>query len=83
MAGLFTYVSGSTFVFQDQFALDPQQFGYVFASGAVAITLASQVYGALVGRFRPEQILTWRSPQASCSRRPSWSSRSPAAGCCR
>ena len=58
MAGLFTYVSGSTFVFQDQFDLDPQQFGYVFAGGAVAITLASQVYGALVGRFRPEQILT-------------------------
>lgn len=58
MAALFTYVSGSTFVFQDQFGLDPQQFGYVFASGAVAITIASQVYGAVVGRFRPEQILT-------------------------
>ena len=58
MGALFTYVSGSTFVFQDQFGLDPQQFGYVFASGAVAITIASQVYGALVGRFRPEQILT-------------------------
>jgi len=58
MAALFTYVAGSTFVFQDGFGLDPQQFGYVFASGAVAITIASQVYGALVGRFRPEQILT-------------------------
>ena len=58
MGALFTYVSGSTFVFQDGFGLDPQQFGYVFASGAVAITIASQVYGALVGRFRPEQILT-------------------------
>ncbi|GAA2721286.1 multidrug effflux MFS transporter [Cellulomonas aerilata] len=58
MGALFTYVSGSTFVFQDGFGLDPQQFGYVFASGAVAITIASQVYGALVDRFRPEQILT-------------------------
>jgi DHA1 family bicyclomycin/chloramphenicol resistance-like MFS transporter len=58
MAALFTYVAGSTYVFQDGFGLDPQQFGYVFASGAVAITIASQVYGALVGRFRPEQILT-------------------------
>ncbi len=58
MGALFTYVSGSTFVFQDQFGLDPQQFGYVFAGGAIAITIASQVYGALVGRFRPEQILT-------------------------
>jgi MFS transporter, DHA1 family, multidrug resistance protein len=58
MAALFTYVSGSTYVFQDGFGLDPQQFGYIFASGAVAITIASQVYGAVVGRFRPEQILT-------------------------
>jgi DHA1 family bicyclomycin/chloramphenicol resistance-like MFS transporter len=58
MGALFTYVAGSTFVFQDGFGLDPQQFGYVFASGAVAITIASQVYGALVDRFRPEQILT-------------------------
>ena len=58
MGALFTYVAGSTFVFQDGFGLGPQQFGYVFASGAVAITIASQVYGALVGRFRPEQILT-------------------------
>lgn len=57
LAALFTYVAGSTFVFQDQFGLDAQQFGYVFAAGAVAITIASQVYGALVGRFRPEQIL--------------------------
>jgi DHA1 family bicyclomycin/chloramphenicol resistance-like MFS transporter len=58
MGALFTYVAGSTFVFQDGFGLNPQQFGYVFASGAVAITIASQVYGALVDRFRPEQILT-------------------------
>ncbi|WP_298458798.1 multidrug effflux MFS transporter [uncultured Cellulomonas sp.] len=58
MGALFTYVSGSTFVFQDGFGLDAQQFGYVFAGGAVAITIASQVYGAAVGRFRPEQMLT-------------------------
>ena len=58
MGALFTYVSASTFVFQDGFGLGPQEFGYVFASGAVAITIASQVYGAVVGRFRPEQILT-------------------------
>lgn len=58
MGALFTYVSGSTFVFQDGFGLDPQEFGYMFAGGAVAITIASQVYGAVVGRFRPEQILT-------------------------
>lgn len=58
MAALFTYVAASTFVFQTGFGLDAQEFGYVFAAGAVAITIGSQVCGALVGRFRPEQILT-------------------------
>ncbi|QTE29557.1 multidrug effflux MFS transporter [Pengzhenrongella sicca] len=58
MSALFTYVAASTFVFQDGFGLDAQQFGFVFAGGAAAITIASQFYGALVGRFEPEQILT-------------------------
>jgi DHA1 family bicyclomycin/chloramphenicol resistance-like MFS transporter len=58
LAAMFTYVASSTFVFQEGYGLSPQEFGWVFAAGAVAITTASQVYGALVGRFRPEQILS-------------------------
>jgi len=58
MAALFTYVASSTFVFQQGFGLNAQQFGFVFAGGAVSITVASQLYGALVGRFTPERILT-------------------------
>lgn len=58
MSALFTYVAASTFVFQDGFALNAQQFGFVFAGGAASITIASQLYGAMVGRFQPEQILT-------------------------
>ena len=58
MAALFTYVASSPFVFQQGFGLNAQQFGFVFAGGAVSITVASQLYGALVGRFQPEQILT-------------------------
>lgn len=57
LAALFTYVAASTFVFQDGYGLTAQQFGLVFAGGAVAITAGSQVYGALVGRFTPEHIL--------------------------
>ncbi|RYV51873.1 multidrug effflux MFS transporter [Pengzhenrongella frigida] len=59
MSALFTYVASSTFVFQAGFGLDVQQFGFVFAGGAAAITIASQVCGALVGRFQPTQILTF------------------------
>ena len=58
LAAMFTYVASSTFVFQGGYGLTPQEFGWVFAAGAVAITAGSQIYGALVGRFRPEQILS-------------------------
>lgn len=58
LSAMFTYVASSTFVFQEGYGLTPQQFGWVFAAGAVAITAGSQVNGALVGRFRPEQILS-------------------------
>lgn len=57
MGALFTYVSAATFVFQGGFGLSPQEFGWVFAAGAAGITVGSQVYGAAVGRFAPEQIL--------------------------
>lgn len=58
LSAMFTYVASSTFVFQGGYGLTAQQFGWVFAAGAVAITAGSQVNGALVGRFRPEQILS-------------------------
>ncbi len=58
LAAMFTYVSSSTYVFQDGFELTAQQFGWVFATGAVAITAGTQVNGALVNRLRPEQILS-------------------------
>lgn len=58
LSAMFSYVASSTFVFQDGYGLSPQQFGWVFAAGAVAITAGSQVNGALVGRFTPEQVLS-------------------------
>ena len=57
ISALFTYISSSTFVFQDGFALSAQQFGLIFGAGSLAITVSSQVYGALVGRVTPERIL--------------------------
>lgn len=57
LSAMFTYVSSSTFVFQDGYGLTAQQFGWVFAGGAVSITAGTQIAGGLVGRFRPQQIL--------------------------
>ena len=58
MGAMFAYVSSSTFVFQEGYGLTASQFGYVFGAGALGVTAGSQINGALVGRFRPERIVT-------------------------
>lgn len=57
MAALFGYIAGSSFVFQQQFGLSEQQFGIVFALGAIGLIGASQLNVVLLRRFRPAQIL--------------------------
>ncbi|MEU6645613.1 multidrug effflux MFS transporter [Saccharomonospora sp. NPDC046836] len=57
MSALFAYISGSSFVLQEQFGLDQQQFALVFGAGAVAIIGASQVNVPLLARFSPTRIV--------------------------
>jgi MFS transporter, DHA1 family, multidrug resistance protein len=57
MSGLLSYVAGSSFVFQQQFGLDQQQFGLLFGSGAIWLILATQLNPVLLRRFEPRQIL--------------------------
>ncbi|SDF87267.1 MFS transporter, DHA1 family, bicyclomycin/chloramphenicol resistance protein [Pseudonocardia oroxyli] len=57
MAGMFGYVSGSSFVFQEQFGLDAQQFGLLFGAGAIFLIGATQGNAALLRYFEPKQIL--------------------------
>jgi DHA1 family bicyclomycin/chloramphenicol resistance-like MFS transporter len=57
MAGLFTYVSGSSFVYQRQFGLDEQQFGLLFGAGAIWLIAATQLNPVLLRRWSPAQIL--------------------------
>jgi MFS transporter, DHA1 family, multidrug resistance protein len=57
MAALFAYVSGSSFVFQDQYGMSEQQFAFVFAGGAVGLIAATQFNVRLLRRFTPQQIL--------------------------
>jgi MFS transporter, DHA1 family, multidrug resistance protein len=57
MSALLGYVSGSSFVFQQQFGLDQQQFGLVFGSGAVWLIAATQLNPVLLRRFEPRQLL--------------------------
>jgi DHA1 family bicyclomycin/chloramphenicol resistance-like MFS transporter len=57
MAALFAYVSGSSFVFQQQFGLSEQQFGFVFGAGAIGLISATQLNVRLLRRWTPSQIL--------------------------
>ncbi|MGW4499060.1 multidrug effflux MFS transporter [Micromonospora sp. NPDC004336] len=57
MAALFAYVAGSSFVLQDQYGLDEQQFGLAFGAGAVGLIAATQFNVRLLRRYSPQRIL--------------------------
>ncbi|SEP51530.1 Bcr/CflA family multidrug efflux MFS transporter [Amycolatopsis saalfeldensis] len=56
-AGLFAYISGSSFALQGVYGLSPQQFSLVFGLNGVGIVLAGQLNGRLVGRFSERTLL--------------------------
>jgi MFS transporter, DHA1 family, multidrug resistance protein len=57
MAGLFGYVAGSSFVFQEEFGMSEQQFGFLFGAGAIFLIGGTQLNAALLARFEPRVIL--------------------------
>jgi DHA1 family bicyclomycin/chloramphenicol resistance-like MFS transporter len=57
LAGLFSYVSGSAFVFQEEFGLDEQQFGLLFGAGAFWLIAATQLNPVVLRWWEPQQIL--------------------------
>ncbi|HEV7964080.1 MAG TPA: multidrug effflux MFS transporter [Actinoplanes sp.] len=57
MAAMFAYVSGSSFVLQEQYGLSQQQFGFVFGAGAVGLITATQLNVRLLSRWSPSQVL--------------------------
>jgi DHA1 family bicyclomycin/chloramphenicol resistance-like MFS transporter len=57
-AGLFAYISGSSFVLQQVYGLTPQQFSLVFGVNSIGIMIAGQTSGWLVGRFPPRRLVT-------------------------
>ncbi|WP_371688588.1 multidrug effflux MFS transporter, partial [Micromonospora sp. KC207] len=57
MAALFAYVAGSSFVLQQQYGLDEQQFGLAFGAGAVGLIGATQLNVRLLRRHSPQRLL--------------------------
>jgi DHA1 family bicyclomycin/chloramphenicol resistance-like MFS transporter len=65
MAALFAYVSGSSFVLQDGYGLSEQEFGLVFAIGAIGLITATQFNARLAVRHGPQRVLLVAVPVAS------------------
>src|SRR4030088_1772039 len=57
-AGLFAYISGSSFVLQGVYGLSPQAYSLVFGLNGVGIVLVGQLNGRIVGRFTERTLLT-------------------------
>jgi DHA1 family bicyclomycin/chloramphenicol resistance-like MFS transporter len=57
MAGMFGYIAGSSFVFQEQYGLGEQQFGLVFGAGAFWLIGATQLNAYLLRRHEPGTLL--------------------------
>ena len=57
MSAVMGYVAGASFVFQEQFGLNQQQFGLAFGSGAIWLIAATQLNPVLLRRFEPRQLL--------------------------
>jgi len=67
MAGLFAFVSGGSFVFQQEYGLDQQQFGLMFGASAVWLIAATQLNARLMRRYEPHQVLVAASVFATVS----------------
>ncbi|WP_216210616.1 multidrug effflux MFS transporter [Amycolatopsis aidingensis] len=57
MSALFSYISGASFVLQEQYGLDQQEFALTFGVGALAIIGAAQFNVPLLNRFTPRRIV--------------------------
>jgi DHA1 family bicyclomycin/chloramphenicol resistance-like MFS transporter len=56
-AAMFAYISGSSFVLQEDYGLNAQQFSLIFAANGLGIVLLGQVNGFLIGRAATERTL--------------------------
>lgn len=56
-AGMFTYISGSPFVFIELYGVSPQRYGLIFGANALGLVIASQINRRLLASYPGEAIL--------------------------
>jgi DHA1 family bicyclomycin/chloramphenicol resistance-like MFS transporter len=58
MAGMFSYIAGSPFVFIKLYGVPAEHYGWLFGTNAAGFILVAQVNARLVGRFGPAWLLS-------------------------
>lgn len=58
-SGLFSYLSASSFLFQETYGFDPQQYGVLFAVNSLGVVLGVQTASRLAARFGPQWVLAY------------------------
>lgn len=56
-AGMFSYISGSSFVLQNVFSVSAQTYGFLFALNGAGLIIASQTTGRLAARVGEKRLL--------------------------
>lgn len=58
-SGLFSYLSSSSFLFQEGYGFDAQQYGMLFAVNSLGVVLGVQTASRLAARFGPQWVLAF------------------------
>ncbi|WP_298045330.1 multidrug effflux MFS transporter [uncultured Microbacterium sp.] len=58
-SGLFSYLSASSFLFQEGYGFDAQQYGLLFAVNSLGVVLGVQTASRLAARFGPQWVLAF------------------------
>ena len=59
MAGMFTYITGSPFVFIQLYKVPASDFGWLFGLNALGLITLSQINARVIGRVTPATLLRW------------------------
>ncbi|MET0672933.1 MAG: multidrug effflux MFS transporter [Microbacterium pygmaeum] len=58
-SGLFSYLSASSFLFQQTYGFDAQQYGLLFAVNSLGVVLGVQFASRLAARFGPQWVMAY------------------------
>ena len=58
-SGLFSYLSASSFLFQETYGFDAQLYGVLFAVNSVGVVLGVQISSRLAARFGPQWVMAF------------------------